>query len=507
METKRRTSTRILLLFFTLCMVLTVLAGCKNDPAPKPDTGTEGGTTDSNTPATPDNVDENGYELDSIPADVDFGGKTVNMLCWNELIHYIIPTDEESVKPDTVEYELYMRGFELEERLNIKFNITETPGSYGQREQFMTTMRNAATGDFDVVCSYSLLPPVLASEGRLYNLNNLDYPELSKPWWTESVTSWEQFGALYFVADNSHVNLFDSMEVLFVNSQMFEDRGVKNPITDVLEDTWYLETMLQYAKQWEGLAEDSATGIYGLVVDEWTRLDALYYSLGFDSIRKNEYDEAVLGYVEGTDVERITTALGKLVATFESNYVSFDALDAEGPKLMKEKRVAMEVGTISHLKNLEDLAYAPIPMPKLDENQDNYRTILTNAYDLWCVPKVATDKELSGMVIEAFASSDYRTVAPYYFEKRLKLRYASDEVGYEMFELIRGSVHYDFGRISQLSMDEEAAVESGWRRAFSTDMVTLTPTNSFATFVAQQKENAQTGLQKLLDKYELYSDR
>ncbi len=500
MEKKRFQLTRLLILLLAVATVVCGFAGCKKK---NPDDTGESGTAG---PALPDNVDENGFELDSIPDTLDYGDKEVKFLCWSELVTYIMPTDE-NTPPATVEYELYLRKFEVEERLGIYIELIPEVGSYANRVNFLDKIRNAATGDYDVICSYSLLPPVLATEGKLYNLNNLDYPELEKPWWTESVQDWEQYGSLYFVADNSHVNLLDSLEVLFVNSQMFEDRGITNPITNVLDGNWYLDTMLEYARAWDGMNEGEGAE-FGFVVDEWTRLDALYYSLGFSSIKKNSHGESEFGYLSGRDVDLITGVIDKLVPLFESSYATFDSWDAQAPKLMKTKKAAMEVSPLSSLKQMEDTTYAPIPLPKRDSTQENYRIMLTNAYDVWCVPKVATDMEMSGVIIEAMASSDYRTIAPYYYENRMKMNYSNDEVGASMFDIIRESVYYDFGRISQLSIDENYALESGWRRVFSTDMVTLTPSNGyFATFVAGIRENAPGSLQKILDMYEMYSDR
>ena len=117
---------------------------------------------------------------------------------------------------------------------------------------------------------------------------------------------------------------------------------------------------------------------------------------------------------------------------------------------------------------LSDNDYAPIPIPKYDEEAE-YCTMQNNGYDMWCVPKTTDNAELSGIVLEAISSSEYRKVAPFYFDTVLKDRYSQDANGVKVFDIIRGAVVYDFGRLCQFTMSD--TVEYIWRRNFVTGKV------------------------------------
>jgi hypothetical protein len=49
--------------------------------------------------------------------------------------------------------------------------------------------------------------------------------------------------------------------------------------------------------------------------------------------------------------------------------------------------------------------------------------------------------------MEAMASESYRTVSPALFENAFKVKYAQDEQSSLMYDIIRSTVSFDFGRV------------------------------------------------------------
>jgi hypothetical protein len=120
------------------------------------------------------------------------------------------------------------------------------------------------------------------------------------------------------------------------------------------------------------------------------------------------------------------------------------------------------------LEKTED--YTVVPLPMLDEGQSNpdapgkgYRTVHRDWMDVWCIPTTTSNKALSGIVLEANASSEYRLIAPFYYEQYLKDRYANGDSGRQCFDILRASVIYDFGRAMQVS---QIGAEDYWRACF-----------------------------------------
>ncbi len=88
-----------------------------------------------------------------------------------------------------------------------------------------------------------------------------------------------------------------------------------------------------------------------------------------------------------------------------------------------------------------------MPYPKYDEEQSQYVTITSFPYTLYGIPIDARDPDMSAAVLEAMASESYRTVSPALFENAFKVKYAQDMQSSLMYDLIRSTVSFDFGRV------------------------------------------------------------
>ena len=172
---KRKTRLWSGLLVCLMCAAM--LAACKGNGGESDTTpGSDGATT----PPGPDigptwETDENGYIKDNIPDDTNYGGKVINLLCWSEGLNNVIPKE---AGKNEVQEEVYLRRLNLEGRLNINFNVSTAAGSAQNKDVFLAQARLANESKYDLICSFSLHPSVLAQEGLLYNLNNLQYPQL-----------------------------------------------------------------------------------------------------------------------------------------------------------------------------------------------------------------------------------------------------------------------------------------------------------------------------------------
>ena len=87
-------------------------------------------------------------------------------------------------------------------------------------------------------------------------------------------------------------------------------------------------------------------------------------------------------------------------------------------------------------------------MPKRNLDQTYYYTITTGAIEVFGIPTSTPDGEMSAVVLEAVFSSDYRDMAPVFFEQILKGMYTNSMDGAAMFDLIRYSRVIDFGWIN-----------------------------------------------------------
>ena len=441
--------TRLLTLMLAILTVLSV-AACGKGAEPSATTATEA-TTSASTEVTAAPVEEtqpthdaNGYLLDNIP-EQNHNGKTVTVLVYQEVKNSVLP--EEDNAGNLVDHTVYMRNIAVEERLGIEFDPIYCKSAWSEKETFLAKATLAGE-NYDVIATYSLWPQVLAVQGYLYNLKNQEYPQLDQPWWCQSVKEWEQHGSLFFVTSNCSVRFINQAEAIFANTTMLNNYGAEDPTMLVIEGKWTLDKLYEMsALVHTDVNADGVNVPYGLVIDDQSRLDMFYYGSNLRSTRLG--DDGLNFVCVDDEQEKLTSLVDKMIALFHRN----EAAIGTGAKPMQNGMTAFLAGYISQLTTLEDPStYTALPTPKYDENQTEYKSVNTNGFDVWCIPLVAKDPALSATVIEAVASEDYRSVCPFYYEQFLKLRYSNNDIGVEIYDIIRNSVTVDFGRISAVNL-------------------------------------------------------
>ncbi len=498
-------SVRLLTLLLALVCCVSLFAACKKGgdgeetmpplaEVTNPDTLEEGSKFE---------LDENGYVKDTLPDNMDYNDQKVTILISGQQSDKLFPV--EYVKDDEVNNTLYRRQQQVEDRLGIRFDIIrDVPGYWQVQETWLAKADLAGEEGIDMVDAFSLFPPVMAIKGQLCNLNNLVYPNQEMPWWPTAVAEWTQSGALYFIASNSSAPAIDSMEVMFCNEKMFTDREMESPVKLAAEGNWYAETMVEYVLKFEGQKlQGTDTRIYGLAVDDESRLDSLYYGSGFDSL-KNRNGEAELQVLRYDIIETVVSYVDQLGVMFEGGDNAGGVIYGDDNiQPMLDKQTGLMICSMVNVTQMTDLDYAPIPTPKKDKNQANYRVIQNNGYDVWGITTAADDYELCGKVIEAIASADYRQTAPYYYETHIRDRYSQAKVNQTLFDTIRASVIYDLGRACQIDLG--VATETAWRGSFiaaSSGKVNVSRETidggTFASTVGQNSEAVQTKLDNLL---------
>jgi hypothetical protein len=88
-----------------------------------------------------------------------------------------------------------------------------------------------------------------------------------------------------------------------------------------------------------------------------------------------------------------------------------------------------------------------VPMPKFDEKQQEYHTMLHDQFTVIAIPTTVQGDRLDevGAVLEALSSTAYRIVKPVYYEETLRTKIAQDPQSSEMMELIINSLTTDSG--------------------------------------------------------------
>ena len=94
-----------------------------------------------------------------------------------------------------------------------------------------------------------------------------------------------------------------------------------------------------------------------------------------------------------------------------------------------------------------EFEYGLIPIPKYDENQTAYKTIVGGHHSALAVPKTVKDLEFVGTIVEALSAESWKTVTPTLYEIALKTRYLRDSESKEILDLVIDGTQFDFGTV------------------------------------------------------------
>ncbi|MBE6611670.1 MAG: hypothetical protein E7632_04165 [Ruminococcaceae bacterium] len=434
--------------------------------------------SDTDTTAPVDNtVDANGFLLDELPADLNFGGKEVNIL----IREAKAPTEffVEEQTGDIVDDSLYSRNQAIEDRLGVKLNYIPMPGEWEHRDTFNGAIKNsvlAADGAYDLCAVLSNQLSVLTLEGLLTNLSTLDYLDFDKPWWSKGLL--DELAVddkLYFVSGDASLGLIKGMMCVFYNKQLCEDYGFEGLYDVVNEGKWTIDYITELTKDvyqdLDGSGTKTEQDMFGFTVGDYNQLYGFIDSFNLQILERDS-DGYPSTFV--FDNEHAVDAYQKLVSIFKDNNDFYTlSSDANQASMHDEFRAQQsifctgEFGDTDSYRDISDFDYGVLPFPKYDEAQKEHRTTARATYSSFCIPKTASDPEMVAAVLECFASESYRKVSPTYFESALKVKYSRDDESAMMFDLIKSSVTFSFATSFTTSIGDPQNTWKGQLAAFS----------------------------------------
>lgn len=389
----------------------------------------------------------------SLPDDLDFGGKKVTWFVRSDP-----PSPEYNVEEQTgdiVDDAIFSRNSEVCSRLNVEFEFYGIPGAWANRENFNQTIRASILANdaaYDILAGYSMCVASISTSGLLRDLAATEYIDLERPWWSDSLMEQSSVnGKLYFASGDISTNLLYQMYCVYFNKGMIEDYGLENPYELVEDNKWTIEKMFEMSEgvynDLDGDGKKSIGDRFGTAVPYITS-DAFFFSAGMNTTEIVDGVPRVSSDFTGEKVQDLLTFLCGQLHGSQDNYP-----EPEGEQskfTFSYGNTLFGVQTLQMAKSkLRDVTfgYGILPMPKYDESQADYYTITGFPYSLYSIPIDAPDEDMSSAVLEALASVSYREVSPALFEVAMKVKYTTDDDSARMFDIIRDTIMFDFGRV------------------------------------------------------------
>ena len=490
---------KVRILSFVLALVMTVacFAACSgsSNETQKPVVTMPSDYVDDGTVT---NTENRQSVKDTVPTDLDFTGKEMVFFVRDDG-DFKIEMDVEKTTNDTLSDAVFYRNTTVEDRLGVEIKQVAQNCNMSTVSTWNSTLRNSVltkSGDYDAAAIYASQSSALATEGIYYNVLDLPYVELSKPWWNKSIINeTELFDTVYFLAGDIAISQTAWGVTLFFNKNLFDEFYSTQNINlydEVRAGTWTVDRMFELTSNvWvdedsDGVISDGDTfGFQYAHSDGDGAMDAWVTAMGID------ITTMVDGYPELTFYnEHTIEAYEKLKKLHLENA---GTLVGGGNTPMQHFIAGNQLFTrqfISSGKDMRNMAddYGVVPLPKFNAEQEEYRTIAANIASFVVVLSTVEDVEKVGATLELMAAESYKQVTPAYFDTVLKGKYSDSPDDAEMYDKILNSFTYNFGFCySTVSLGGVGSLF----RVLSNDLSQKYESN---------KIHYQTGLDQLIDK-------
>ena len=446
------------LAFLLACMLLLPsLIACGDDTQPAVTTGsvvtTEVTTTaDPNMPDLPDAA-----ELGDISG--DFNILVAGNWDWNDF-------ESEGEEGTVVDAAIFRRNEYIREKYNVNIlsdYIVRYASNMGTGDGYVKIYRDYMAGEstYDAAMVGTYDVATLAYNGYLQDLNDMNYIDLSKPYWDQKANEdLSMNGKMFYTTGDISVMDNRSTYVLFFSKAMVNTYGLEDPYQLVRDNEWTLE---KFGTMVKSVGEDvDMNGIYdkndifGLLTPTDTHLAILSAAQERLSTINDQ------GQIELTLYnERVVNLYDQYMAivsdhshayNYQYNYVT----GATGLSSTNEERISMfntqkalfYSHTMFYMDYLRDLEsdFGILPYPKFEASQESYGNLVSAWHSYFvCVPVMNQDMDRSGVILEELAYQGKKILTPAYYEKTLVGQYTRDEESAEMLDIIFANLVYDIG--------------------------------------------------------------
>lgn len=504
----KNTWQRMATLALALLMVLSCLAfvACSNDtPDPDDDKSNPGNDDPGTTPSNPDDsdkTDENDYLL-TIPK--KNYGKTFTFLTEDggRRIELFI-ADEDEAAGDTMDTAIFYRNNRVAEYLGITFENTTTTGGWNNRSAYINriyTSFSSGDQDFQMSSVYEAFAADGAIAGYYYDINSIDSIDIEKPWY---VQSWFENTIIndrcYMLLSDLSYTMWQNLNAMYFNMQISDRLGITDTLYTLASDGGFtMEVLMDCAQQ--SSADDGndvwdENDTYGMYLNRFTcRAMLTYFDIPLTRMNDDGEYELCL-YNEET--ESIYGTLHSYIWDNDCIYKNTTANDGDvetGLSMFMQDRCLFMPARLTDSQTLREMdgKFGILPMPKLDDEQDEYCSHSSDTFSVFIIPGHTNDPEFCGTVFDALSAESKYSVIPTYYDVVLKGRTTKDDESSEMLDIIRDHMSFDF------AFAHITALDFMWT-SFGNTLMKVEST-SYKTAYDTYSSSYEANLQKVMDAY------
>lgn len=400
--------------------------------------------TETTTPET-----EKPY-LDNL-GEYNFDGADFTMLVRETRVNDIAPDEATG---DLVSDAIYNRNVKIAERFNVNILVETLSDDSNMWNSTLDGEVMAGSDAYDVV-----MPDYwwgCETRGLFLDLHDYDdIFEFDQPWWT---AGWndnaEIYGQLYSAVGSMSLDIFKNQNVIFFNKELVDSLNLGNIYEIVESGDWVLDRFNEFIAL--GSSDINGDGELTLGDDQLGYACALQAgramlaSAGMQIATRAEDGAWEYNFMNERFVDRYDAIFNLINNNKSVIYDTTQSLENifKGGRLLF---LGASIGSTDLLRDME-IDYGIIPMPKMDESQENYVTYnYGTSYS--AILLTAGNPEMSAVMLEALNAESYKSVVNVYYDTALKDKYSRDEESRKMIDLINSNCFFDFTFVNETSTD------------------------------------------------------
>ena len=460
---------RLISIVLLVCIILPVLFSCKNNSSPESDSKNNIAGDDS---AQIDNTENAADARLSIPDELgtyDFGGKEFVIATRDDAsgptCRHVLEVYAEADIGEVLNDAVYKRNLTIEERFNCKI----APKFMDEKDEQTLTrdlQKTVRSGDYfaDVAIGHMINMSAAALQNLFYNWYDVPNIDFTKVWWNETATKELQVaGISFFAFSDMLISGYDCTYALAFNKNLYKDFGIAdNPYQLVNDGKWTIDKLYEITKDiYKDLDNDgkaSEGDLYGFVSNAYSAAAALPWAFNHYVSKRDDdgYPEIILNNEKSA---QITSKMYDYFYNTPGWSIMTVAQRTNGKMWWDYAREEMfpnnlavfcsiVLGDTLIFKAMES-DYGILPMPKWNEQQDKYYTMIDGHGPLMAIPTTSADNsEMIGVIMEVMAAESYKQVIPAYYDIAFKNKQLRDEESIQMLDdYIKPGVLFDFGFI------------------------------------------------------------
>ena len=475
------------------------------------DTGSSTGNKDTK-PGVTGETNDYGEETFTSPNDYDEVAKdpevkdqTLNIIVRDQAS--VMREWYKDVPEDEVDEVIAYRNESVAAKIGLK-DVNYTLMGSSDYEDCLNTFTAAIMEDvdngfhyYDIVANYAYAGATTTIRNYLANLADTEifpYFDFTLPCWNQAIVSTTMVNdKLYYITGDLNLSTFDKSMVVFINKDLYTDRKDASDPDDLqdvaLAGEWDYEDLYKWASVYEDTGDGANThdDIHGINASYSSiPVDAMPYAWDLDYLIEEADGSHSYNVVGNTKIaEAVDMAKDLFHGVSDS-----DQTGAQGVANWNATGACTLGGysePVTHFANdlsvftlhllyctaddnvmMREMSseFGLLPMPKFDEDQENYGTTSHDAYTLMTViDHSGSSVTIKGNAISAYlqlsSEESYTNVRGYYINEIVKQKYfgmsESLEKSQEIFDIIADNVEFTF--ISIYAPQLNAILNSCWR--------------------------------------------